>query len=239
VDRKQALPSVRDDWAAWLPLEKAQAFDAYVQNLDTIYMMFSVALNEAMELRRARTLNKSYRAVGMTATLCMRLSVCLNALLRSLSEHAKHYGTIPNVASLDPSNFHGGREQRTARMSDLLSRVLLTQRSKFLHKVGTLGEMATDLGKDFRIASENLALGTSVDTEGDWDVVDAAHYDLNTCLREAIVLLKSFLVILPADQLAAFQKTVRSEMHEAPDTLALPGSDRRIRTRRMASVGGE
>jgi hypothetical protein len=237
LDRKQTLPSVQDDWCAWLPQEKAHVFDAFAQELDTIYMMFSVALNEAIELRNAEMLNKSYRAMSMTPALCNRLSGCLGALLRALGEHAKHYGTIPNTASLDPSNFHGPKEQRTARMSDLLSRVLLTQRSQFLHKIGTLGEMAGDIGKDFRLAVENLSSGGSTDPEADWHVVDAAHYDINTCLREAIVLLKSFLLVLPEDQLGAFQKTVRSQVHASEPSVF--SGERLIRARRMASVGGE
>ncbi len=235
--RKQTLPSVQDDWCAWLPQEKAQVFTAYVQDLDTIYMMFSVALNEAIELRETRMLAKSYRAVCMTPALCTRLADCLGALLRALGEHAKHYGTIPNAASLDPANFQGPKEQRTARMSDLLSRVLLTRRSQFLHKIGTLGEMAGDIGKDFRLAAEDLSSGASTRPEADWQVVDAAHYDLNTCLRETIVLLKSFLLVLPVDQLGAFQKTVRSQMR-APEPSAHSG-ERLIRPGRMASVGGE
>jgi hypothetical protein len=237
LGRKQSLPSVQEDWCAWLPQEKAQVFGAHVQELDTIYMMFSVALNEAMELRHARMLTKSYRAVSMTPALCSRLADCLGALLRALGEHAKHYGTIPNTASLSPSNFQGHKEQRTARMSDLLSRVLLTQRSQFLHKIGTLGEMTGDIGKDFRLTVENLSSGASTHPDADWQVVDAAHYDLNTCLREAIVLLKSFLLALPEDQLGAFQKTVRSQMR-ASEPEALSG-DRLVRARRMASVGGE
>jgi hypothetical protein len=237
LDRKQALPSVQDDWCAWLPREKAQVFGAYVHELETIYVMFSVALNEAIELRHTRMLSKSYRAVSMTPALCYRLSGRLGALLRALGEHAKHYGTVPNTASLDASNFQGPKEQRTARMSDLLSRVLLTQRSRFLHKIGTLGEMAGDIGKEFRLAVENLSSSPSTDPDADWQVVDAAHYDINTCLREAIVLLKSFLLVLPEDQLGAFQKIVHSQM-QVPEPSAF-SSERLIRARRMASVGGE
>jgi hypothetical protein len=122
-------------------------------------------------------------------------------------------------------------------MSDLLSRVLLTQRSRFLHKLGTLGEMAGDIGKDFRLAVENLSSGASTDAEADWQAVDAAHYDINTCLREAIVLLKSFLLVLPEDQLGPFQKTVHSQM-QVPEPSTSSG-ERLIRARRMASVGGE
>jgi len=237
LGRKRTLPSVQDDWCAWLPQQKAQAFSAYVQELETVYLMFSVALNEALELRRAKLLTKSYRAATMTPTLCARLSDDLGAILRSLGEHAKHYGTIPNTASLDPSNFHGSKEQRTARMSDLLSRVLLTRRSQFLHKIHTLGEMAGDIGKDFQLAVDNLANGGSLDATIDWQVMDNAHYDINTCLRETTVLLKSFLLVLPDDQLGAFQKTMRSQMRATDPSISQ--SDPLIRARRMASVGGQ
>jgi hypothetical protein len=237
LGRKQPLPSVQDDWCAWLPQQKAQVFGAYVQELESVYYMFSVALNEALELRQTRMLTKSYRAASMTPVLCARLAYDLSALLRALGEHAKHYGTIPNTAPLDPSNFHGTKEQRTARMSDLLSRVLLTQRSQFLHKIGILGEMTGDIGKDFQLAVDNLSSGASMDPAVDWQVMDNAHYDINTCLREAIVLLKSFLVVLPEDQLGAFQKTVRAQMR-APEP-SLSHSDNLVRARRMASVGGE
>jgi hypothetical protein len=237
LGRKRTLPSVQDDWCAWLPQHKAQVFSSYVQELETVYLMFSVALNEALELRRAKLLTKSYRAATMTPALCGRLSDNLGAILRSLGEHAKHYGTVPNTASLDPSNFHGSKEQRTARMSDLLSRVLLTQRSQFLHKIHTLGEMAGDIGKDFQHTVDNLASGASPDAAVDWQVMDNAHYDINTCLRETTVLLKSFLLVLPDDQIGAFEKTVRSQMRVTDPSI--PQSDPLIRARRMASVGGQ
>jgi hypothetical protein len=229
-------PSVQDDWCAWLPQEKAQVFTEQVQQLESIYMMFSIALNEAIEFRQKGMLSKSYQAVCMTPALAGRLSSNLAALLHGLGGHAKHYGTIPNAAPLDPANFQGPKQQRTARMSDLLSRVLFTQRSQFLHKLGALEEMVGDLGKDFRFSVENLSSGSSTNPEADWRFVDAAHYDLNTCLREAIVLLKSFLVVLPQDQLELFERSVRAAAQgSGPST---PG-ERLIRHRRMAAVGGE
>ena len=235
--RTRALPTVQDDWCAWLPQDKAQAFTELVRELESAYMMFSIALNEAIGLRQQGMLAKSYQAVSMTPDLATRLSAKLAGLLRGLSGHAKHYGTIPNAASLSSANFHGIKEQRTARMSDLLSRVLLTQRSQFLHKIGTMEEMVCELSKDFRLAVENLTEGASSNPEAIWEIVDAAHYDLNTCLREAIVLLKSFLVVLPDDQLATFEKAVRSQT-QAAEPLSHTG-ERLIRHRRMAAVGGE
>ena len=227
--------SVKDDWRAWLPEAKAQVFDKQVQRLESSYVMLSVSLNEAIELRHLGQPGKSLQAVGMTSGLCRLLTQTLAGLLRALSEHAKHYGTIPNAAPLDPANFQGHRGQRSARMSSLLNRVLFTHRLQFLHKVSTLEEMVDDLGKDFRSAADDLAEGTSLNPMEIWAEVDSDHYDLNTCLRESIVVFKSFLIAMPEGQLGAFQDTVRLQSQD----VGLPSSQRVIRRRRMTAIAGE
>jgi hypothetical protein len=231
------LPSVQDAWRAWLPREKDQAYNEFVRQLESGYYMFSVALDEALEHRQHGHLSKSYLAVCVTPDLATRLAGNLCAVLRALAGHAKHYGTIPVILPLDAENFLGPKEQRTARMSDLLSKVLLTQRSQFLHKINALEEMVSDLSRDFRVAVENLTIGGSARPGSEWDIIDAAHYDLNTCLRETIVLLKSFLVILQNDQVPAFERTVRAQIQSSEPPR--PFGDRFMRARRMASVGGE
>ena len=220
-----------------MPREKDQAFTSFVRQLELSYNMLSVSLDEALEYRRQGQLSKSYQAVCVTPDLASLLARNLSAVLRALAGHAKHYGTVPNTAALNATNFLGAKEQRTARMSDLLSRVLLTQRSQFLHKIGTLEEMVSDLGRDFRFAVENLTAGGSAKPAAEWQVIDAAHYDLNTCLRETIVLLKSFFVVLENDQVIAFQRTVRAEGQASEPSRSL--GDRLMRTRRMAPVSGE
>jgi len=203
--------SVKDDWRAWLPEAKAQVFEKQVHELESSYVMLSVSLDEAIELRELGYPGKSLQAVGITSGLCKLLTEMLAGLLRALSEHAKHYGTIPNAAPLNPANFQGQRGQRSARMSSLLNHVLLSQRLQFLQKVSTLEEMVEDLGKDFRDAVDDLAEGFSLDPGKMWDDVDTDHYDLNTCLRESIVVFKSFLIALPENQLGVFQNTVRQQ----------------------------
>jgi hypothetical protein len=227
--------SVQADWRAWLPKEKARVYNQHVHELESSYAMLSVSLNEAIELRQLGQSGKSQLAVSITSELCKLLTQALVGLLHALSEHAKHYGTTPNAAPLDPANFRGQRGQRSARMSSLLNRVLLTHRLQFLHKVSTLEEMVDDLGKDFRTAADDLAEGTSSNPMKIWAEVDSDHYDLNTCLRESIVVFKSFLIAMPEGQLGAFQDTVRLQSQDA----GLPSSQRPIRHRRMTAIAGE
>ena len=227
--------SVQDDWRAGLPREKAQVYNQHVHELESSYAMLSVSLNEAIELRQLGQPGKSQLAVGITSELCKLLTQTLVGLLHALSEHAKHYGTTPNAAPHDPANFQGQRGQRSARMSGLLNRVLFTHRLQFLHKVSTLEEMVDDLGKDFRSAADDLAEGTSLNPMEIWAEVDSDHYDLNTCLRESIVVFKSFLIAMPGGQLGAFQDTVRLQSQD----VGLPSSQRVIRRRRMTAIAGE
>jgi hypothetical protein len=229
--------SVKDDWRAWLPEAKLLFFNQQVHQLESSYVMLSVSLDEAMELRQMGQPCKSLQAVGITSGLCRLLTQTLVGLLRALSEHARHYGTVPNAAPLDPANFQGQRGQRSARMSSLLNHVLLSQRLQFLHKVSTLEEMVEDLGKDFRHAADDLADGVASNPQKMWAEVDTDHYDLNTCLREAIVVFKSFLVALPESQLGAFQNTIYRQS-QAVETTG-PSTQGVIRHRRMSAIAGE
>ncbi|HXY25166.1 MAG TPA: hypothetical protein VEI73_10990 [Candidatus Acidoferrum sp.] len=206
--------SVQQDWRAWLSEEKTLVFQKNEQHLESLYHMFSVALNEAIEIKQLGCLTKALPTVGMTADLCGFLIRPLVGMLRALREHARHYGIVPNAAPLDPANYRGQRGQRCARMSGLLNRVLFSQRIQFLQKVSTIEELVEDLGKDFRSVAAELADGLSTDPEHGWAELDAVHYDLNTCLCETLILYKSFMVVLPAGQLQAFQRTVREQWQE-------------------------
>jgi len=229
--------SVKDDWRARLSEEKSKVFGSCVDQFEASYTMFSISLNEAMELRQAGRLATCSQVVWMTAALCRRLAEPLAGTLRALGEHAKHYGTMPNSAPLDPVNFQSSKGQRFARMNGLLSHILLTQRSQFLHKISALHEMVEDLDREFQETADELANGVSTDPPSDWKVLDKDHYDLNTCLREAIVLFKSFLIALPEDQLDGFQEEIGTQM-EAPKR---PAQDHSVtvRHRRMPAIAGQ
>jgi len=213
--------------------EKAQVFQEHERRLEALYNMFSVSLNEAIELKLMGLRTKAFCAISMTSQLCERLTCSLAGTLRALHDHAKHYGTVPNAAPLDPENYQGIRGQRSARMSGLLDRVLFSHRLQFLHKVSTLQEMVEDLDRDFRNAADNLAGGLPLDPELGWREMDAGHYDLNTCLRETIVLFKSFLVVLPAGQLGDFEKTIYVQSHFPGEDLSAPYH------RRMSAFAGQ
>jgi len=232
--------TVKDDWRSWLSERKEEVFRARLFELETSYGMFSVVLNEALELHHCGRVAKSWQAACVTPALCNRLVLSLSGLLFAMEAHARHYGTVPNAAPLDVSNFRGSRGQRQARLNSLVSRVLLTERSQFFHKLRALEEMVEGLKQEFCSAAEDLAGGASQNPPLSWETLDSAHFDLNTCLRETIVILKSFLIVLPEDQIGMFEKCVRTlQRPRSPNTSSSESLVGWYHRRRTAQFAGK
>jgi hypothetical protein len=229
--------SVQQDWRAILPYSKGALFADHTEKLENTYRMFSVALNEAIGLHRQGDWEKGIRGIEIAGEFCARLALGINAVLHAMRQHARHFGIVPNMALLEPANFHSERAQRAARHSNLVSHVLLSERSQFLNKLNTLEEMVDELGDSFIEATDRLAERIFLKPSGLWKFLDLYHFDLNTCLRETCVVLKSFLLVLPEDQLDKFDFTVcglaRTRRRYTASHLAL------IRARRMPAVAGE
>jgi len=229
--------SVQQDWRAILPYAQGSLFTDHTEKLENTYIMLSVSLNEAIALRRSGDSSKASEEIGVVGELCSRLALRINAVLHAMSQHARHFGIVPNSSLLDPDNFHSVRAQRAARHSNLVSHVLLSERSQFLNKLNTLEELVDQICDEFVEVAKKLADGLSTLPSRRWESLEQNHFDLNTCLRETDVLLKSFLLVIPEEQLAGFDFTICGLARaRRPDPVSISNS---IRARRMAAVAGE
>jgi hypothetical protein len=229
--------SVSQDWRSPLSSEKSRTYLNTLRDLETSYAMFSVNLDEAIGLRRNGRLAKAHQALCVTPALCRRLADPLLTLLGAMLAHAKHFRTTPNLSPLDPENFHQAKSRRAASFNGICSRIFLSQRSQFLHKISTLLELVENLNESFTSAAAALNDPSSVEPEREWEQLDASHYDLNTCLRETIVLFKCFLLALPDGQLLEFNAALRGAPIPSPSPLLAP--KRHLAHRRMTLLKGQ
>jgi len=229
--------SVQQDWRAILPYAQGSLFTDHTDKLENAYIMLSVSLNEAIALRRNGDSSKACEEIGVVGELCSRLALRINAVLHAMSQHARHFGIVPNLSLLNADNFHSERAQRAARKSNLVSHVLLSERSQFLNKLNTLEELVDDICDEFIEITKQLAEGISLLPLRRWEFLEQNHFDLNTCLRETDVLLKSFLLVIPEEQLAGFDFTICGLARaRRPNPVSHTNL---IRARRMAAVAGE
>jgi hypothetical protein len=200
-------------------------------------MMFSVALNESIALNRSGAGEDVRQGIGIVGELCAALALRITAVLHTMRQFSRHFGIAPNLAWLEASNFHSEQGQRAARHSNLVSHVLLSERSQFLNKVTTLEEIVDSLGDEVIDVSRQISVDKTSYSSRLWRFLDLSYFDLNTCLRETDILLKSFLLVLPDDQLEMFDFTVGGLARVR--RLKSYSSPQLIRARRIAVVAGK
>jgi hypothetical protein len=229
--------SVIQDWSSPLSTAHDESFLRIVHQLETAYWMWSVNLDEALGLRRTGRGSKASLVLGISPALCDRLSYPLLGSLRAMLFHTLHFGTSPNLAPLAAYNFQLVSSQRAARFNSLFSKLLLTHKSQFQYKLSVLVELVADLSSSYVQASEELNEGISIEEDQDWEALQASHYDLNTCLQETIVLLKSFLLALPDTQLKEFNLSLQQQMASSPGLSA--SLSRNLAHRRVTVIKGQ
>lgn len=228
--------SVSQDWRKPLSAEKSRAYANTMRALETAYTIFSINLDEAFGFQRCGRMALAHEVLRVGPGLCRRLALPMHSLLCAMLDHAKHFGTTPNLLPLNPDNFQYARSQRVARFSDLFSKVLLTKKSQFLNKISALTDLVNELDLSFEDTIERLCEEESLYPERDWELLDSVHYDLNTCLRETEVLFKSFLHALPEPQIEDFEADLRTRGGSSETRCV---EERHLAHRRIAFLKGQ
>ena len=201
VDRVRRTASVGEDWLAWLPEAKDHLFAFTHHELEVSYSVLSVTLDDAITLHKRGMHLQAREQTVIFAGFFDRLTNCLRGMLRALYDHSNRFGTLPNLAPLRPCLFRSHRSQQIARANSLLSFLILRGRNRFFRKMGALEQILADLNKDVRRVATETAAGGSLPMVGHWEPLEILHHDLNTCLCETTLLLKSFFCVLPGNEL--------------------------------------
>jgi hypothetical protein len=98
----------------------------------------------------------------------------------------------------------------------MLSNVLWGERNRFLHKLRTLSEITSDLAAEYRVEAIQVSEGSGASAKSGWKQLGNLQFDLTTSLREATVVFKSFLVELPRNEVASFDKCLKESLSAAP-----------------------
>jgi hypothetical protein len=201
----QRSRTVREDWFAWIPNEMDQLFDTTRQELESSNFILSISLDEALSLCKGGQFDSAKERVTVIAGLFDRLAVHVGHVIRTIKDHGAHFGTLPNVQPLSSSNFRGANAQRVAIMNNLLARVVFRERTRFFHKLYSLGEIVEDLQEEARAILARISEGASQFPDRAFQLLEVLGYDLNTCMGETTIILKSFFCALPPEELETFR----------------------------------
>lgn len=203
-----------------LPRERAKMFDALVRQWECTYAMMSIALDDALELRTRGELVCARQQVSVSAVLLDRLAGSLRSLCETLSICGRRLRAFPAVEPLNVCFFRGNTGRSAASWNGILHHVLFGNRARFFHKIRILAETVDRIAVEFQEAAGDISKGLCVQPADSWDRLDPLHFDFNTCLRETEIVFKSFLRVIPAEQLSALDSALDTPAEPARPRLS-------------------
>jgi hypothetical protein len=212
----QRSRTVREDWSACLPAEMDQLFSATRTDLENSNVILSVVLDEALEFSEQEQFTVIQERAMAFKDLFDRLAIRLRRVIRTIEEHGSHFGTLPKVTALEAANFRGATAQRISSMDNFLAKILFGGRSRFFHKLQALGEIIEELQGETQSIVQGVCEGDLVFPDRVWRELEVLGYDLNTCMGETTVVLKSFFCVLPPEELEPFRMKL---LMQIPDLL--------------------
>jgi len=204
--------TVEEDWRASLPSEPGRVYGTAHDLLKDSYVIQSVTLNQAFVLCAEKQYETARQCTLTFAQLFDRLAEVLLGAIQVMEEHGRHFGTLPNVHPLDPVNFRGPAAQQVARLDNLLGRNLFKARSRFFHKLSALEDALTEIRQQSCSIAGDVMGGEERSLETTCSSLEVLDYDLNTCMQETLVVLKSFFCALPAKEVAVFREKLLKRM---------------------------
>jgi hypothetical protein len=182
-----------------------QLFGATRTDLENSNIILSVALDEALSFSEQEHFTLAKERAAAFQDLFDRLAIRLRLVIRTVEEHGSHFGTLPNVTALAAANFRGSTAKRISSVDNFLAKILFGGRSRFFHKLQALGEIIEDLQDETRAIVQEVSDGAPGFPDRAWQELEVLGYDLNTCMGETTVVLKSFFCALLVEELEAFR----------------------------------
>ena len=198
--------SVAEAWCARLPEEKSRVFDAIVHEWEDAYAVFSIPLDDAIAFHAEGKLPCARQCAEIASAFVAGLMAPLSSSCRTMQTWGRRLAAPPSVNALNPQFYRTETARQTAQWNQVTHTVLFGSRSRFLHKLHALEAITMTLGEEFYREAEELFRGLNLRPASSWSHLDELHYDLNTCLRETVVVLKSFLLALPDGSLPLFHR---------------------------------
>ena len=212
MEKKAKLPPGESAIQAdWFSQAKLRVFRSNVQQLDSLYGMLSVSLDEASALRNGVKFERAFAVLSITATLCARLARQLKWLLRTLQELVSQYDLTPGVTPLHIASLDWNSDQFSALKASLVKKLHFPRQLQFLDKCRELEALVEHLSHHFCQTASALKETNSSNAPEIWAAMDDEQNDLNTCVRETIVTLKCVLRVMPEEQLGIFENAAAAQ----------------------------
>jgi hypothetical protein len=207
-----ALPkrSILSAWFARLPEEKASVFDACAAELQSGFNVLSIALDMALRMQEQGRLRAAREGLALCGELAERHARLLDNVLQVLEQESRHLAVLPEALEIEAEWFRTAGARSACFWAGLLRRVLFSARTRWLHMLSSLREIAGDISEAFLSSAEEVCGGSSLGPAEEWRKLEELHDDWNTCLQETVISFKCLLDTASAGELEGLRRELEA-----------------------------
>jgi hypothetical protein len=205
IVQPHTLTAVQQDWIAWIPCQSLELFEQVREELDGSCVALAVILNEALDDQSRASSNIDPEMALLFAGLFERLADRLASVLDALEQHGRAHGTRANATPLRASDFRSAHARLTAYMDQWRQFWPATGYAMFHAKIESMHRIVSTLRQQAQQEVSAITGGQARNTQAHWRRLEPLQDDLNTCLQETTIVLKSFFCAIPASEVPLFR----------------------------------
>lgn len=199
------MTAVQQDWIAWIPDQSLELFEQIRTELEGSCTALAVLLNEAVQYRPGPASNIDPEMALLFGGLFERLADRLGVVLNALEQHGRDHGIRANASPLRPADFRSPHARLAAHVGQLRQFLPATGYAAFQAKIQAIRWVLSLLREQARHETHAIAAGPTRRMRTHWTHLDVVQDDLNTCLQETTIVLKSFFCAMPVSEVPLFR----------------------------------
>jgi len=201
--------------------ERRAVYDAFAPEVEAMFAMLGISLNDAFEERAAGHHDMAWRMVRLSASEWYGMEKVIAGLLNTLTRHLPNAQVVVTPRSIHAHRFMSKPMVDYVSMHELLDQLVFSSHRRYQLQLRLLRRAAEIVTGEFRRTYRQAERAD--DRSGEvWSQIDLYFHDFDLIAKEAVLAFRALLTCLPLSDLPRFSFDLNALLRGRVRTRPLP-----------------
>jgi hypothetical protein len=201
--------------------ERRAVYDAFAPEVEAMFAMLGISLNDAFEERDAGHHEMAWRMVRLSASEWYGMEKVIAGLLNTLTKHLPNAQVVVTPRSIHAHRFMSKPMVDYVRMHELLDQLVFSSHRRYQLQLRLLRRAVEIVTGEFRRTYRQAEKADDRSAEV-WSQIDLCFHDFDLIAKEAVLAFRALLACLPLSDLPRFSFDLNTLLRGRVRTRPLP-----------------
>ncbi len=201
--------------------ERRAVYDAFAPEVEAMFAMLGISLNDAFEERDAGHHEMAWRMVRLSASEWYGMEKVIAGLLNTLTKHLPNAQVVVTPRSIHAHRFMSKPMVDYVRMHELLDQLVFSSHRRYQLQLRLLRRAVEIVTGEFRRTYRQAEKADDRSAEV-WSQIDLCFHDFDLIAKEAVLAFRALLACLPLSDLPRFSFDLNTLLRGRVRTRSLP-----------------